>query len=216
MVRAYRLAMVFGLLGAALLLNPIYLYPSGGGEVETTYTFQGIDRNEEAVQALSDADPVLTCPGSRSCRLEEAVLEQGPVEYSERVERGSRYAVVRIDSNWYRPSNEATGNTTALTLRAVDAMEAVDLAAVPASEAGPRVREGTASGSVTVYGSTEFGFESDAIFARSGDYYYVSERSSSPHWTGGRTLEFVRLVLFVAGFGLLLYAGRRVRPSVRE
>lgn len=214
MTQIYPLVIVIGLLGVGLLLNPLYLYPSGGGEVETTYTFEEIDRNEEAVQALSDADSVLTCPGSRNCRLEEAIHERGSLEYAHRIQRDGRYAVVRIGSNWYRPVSESTGNTTVLTLRSVDAMEAVEIAAVPVSEAGPPVEEGTSTGTVTVYGSSEPAVESDAVFARSGDYYYyyyVSEQSSSPHWTGGGILEFARLVLLVAGIGLLVYAGRRLR-----
>lgn len=212
----HRVAIVVGLLGVALLLNPIYLYPNGGGDVATTYTLQQIESEEEAVQALSSAPTVLTCPGARACRLEENVQERETVEYSSRVEGASRYDVVRIESNWYRPENDVSGESTTLTLQSVDVFEAVEQAAIPATETIPEVREGIESGSVTVYSTTVPSFERDAIVAQGGEHYFVSERSSSPHWTGGNALEFVRVVIFALGIGALLYAGGRLRRPAGE
>lgn len=86
-------------MGVALVSNPLFLYPDGGGEDSITYRVEGISNETTARQALGLDQRVLECPSERPCAIEERVLEAGAVSYDGRVQRGQSYPVVSIDSD---------------------------------------------------------------------------------------------------------------------
>lgn len=207
------LALFAALIGVTLLLNPLYLYPGGGG-VEHTYEVDLIDDQAAADRALNESEDVLVCPGERACRLETDVLERGGVEADGQIWRHSRYAVVGIDSSWYRTTTEQREGTTVLALEPVDALAAVEHAAVSATARSPAVAEAVDGGSVTVRDREVESFRRGEIVERGGEYYAVVEHRSSGHWTADDyALPVLRLALITFGCAALLVAAALLRSD---
>lgn len=211
------LAILAALLGVGLLLNPVYLYPDGGGETSQTYEFAEIDDEEAAIHALSRSDAVLQCPGERACKLERDVLEAGSVEYEASMRRGQRYDVVAMDDELYLPVDEYddTGTTT-LSLEPLEPREAIEHVAVDAADRPPAVAEGVETGSVTLVGDELESSDRGEILAHDGGYYYVTDYSTRSHWTGDYGLFVARLALFTAGGSALLVAAALLRRDARS
>lgn len=214
------LAIALVLLGGALVANPLYLYPEGGGDFKKTYHVERIENESVASQALGLSDQVLSCPGERPCALETRVLESGGVEYDGYLPPGDDYShaldrknprwypVVRIGGETYLPEAESADETIELRLVEADDTEAVERAAVPADERSPEVREAVETGSVTVYGERVDAFERGEIIEHDGEYFYrAGYVVVAGHWTGGPLLAGLRAVLFVVGCGLLVRSG---------
>lgn len=201
------------LLGIGLIFNPFYLYPSGGGEWETTYRVTSIENEMMAHQALGLSEEVLGCPSDRPCALEQRVLEDGAVESDVPVygDDPPWYSVVVTENGTYVPVQGVEDNTTVLTLEEVTPMKAVERIAVPADERPETVQEAVETGSVTVYGESIETFERNEVLEHDGEYYYQTGVQSSPHWTGDGGLSLARTLLFLVGSGLLAYSGWRFR-----
>lgn len=206
---AFRPAII-ALVGVALLLNPYYLFPDGGGHAAITHQVERVDDDAAAEAALLASERVLHCPGERPCALEREVLDAGAVEYELNRSVGDRrpYDVVWMDGRTYRPEETTEDGTMTLELDEIDRTSAVELAAVPAAERSDAVRAAVDTGSVTVYGDRVPAFERNEIVERDGEYYYhegVERRGV--HWAGGLWLAALRGILTVGGIGALLWAG---------
>lgn len=211
------------LLGFGLVLNPLYLYPDGGGDSEVTYYVDTIENETAAEAAIQSSEQVLHCPGERPCALETRVLENGAVEYDgvvddyredPRVDHPPWYPVVRIEGEVYLPESEYRGNRTILTLSDISYMEAVEHTAVDSAERSEEVREAAETGSVTVHGEQIEDFERNRIIEHEGEYYWTYRyKKSGGHWTNDGHLAAVRSVLFALGSGLLVYTGWNVRNT---
>ncbi|AFZ73828.1 hypothetical protein [Natronobacterium gregoryi] len=202
------------LLGVGLLLNPLYLYPDGGGAPERTYHVTQVENETMAQQALGLSEDVLDCPGGRSCALERDVLENGSVETDAFVYESNEasYSVVRIEGETYVPESHLEENGTVLTLENVTPLEAVERAAVSTEQRSELVRETVETGSITVYGEQIGSFERNEILEHDGDYYYRHGLEwSGGHWTADPSLVTVRVVLTLLGSGLVAYSGWRLR-----
>lgn len=213
MPRHVEIAVLLALVGVALLLNPLYLYPDGGGP-ERTYEAEQIEGESAASDALSRSDDALVCPHERACRLEREVLERGGLEYDGRAREGPRYDVVQLDGRWYLPRAESSGENVTLDLRSVDALAAVEHVAVPASDRSPAVVDVVESGSTTVHGGALEPASRGEIVRHDGQHYAVVERQYRDHWTAGDyVLPFARIALVVFGGAALLVAGVLLRAD---
>jgi len=192
------------LVGIGLLLNPLYLYPAGGGPYEMTYQVEEIETEADAIRTLNQATVVLDCPAERPCVLEQRVLKQGPIRYDEPVQRGQSYEVVQIDGSWYRPVNQVENDTTVLTLESIGRQTAVEHAAIDVDNASTNVATAINTGSVTVYGKRIETFERGAIVESGGRHYYKAGFRYRTHWTGGGGLTLVRAALVLLGAGVLV------------
>lgn len=199
--------------GVALLANPLYLYPDGGGHYAATYHVETVDDESSAMQAIGLSERVLECPVDRPCALEATIAEDGAIESEHRIRPDERrYPVVVIGDGLYRPVERYGNDTVVLDLDAVSPREAVESAAVPASEFGADVDTAVETGSVTVYGEQVEAFERGAIVAHDDEYYYrAGYELRGGHWTGGFGLPVARSLLLAIGGGLLAYAGWRYR-----
>ncbi|WP_247729619.1 hypothetical protein [Halovivax limisalsi] len=212
-------------LGLALLLNPFYLYPDGGGDFKVTYHVVEIGNESGAEAALQQSEQVLHCPGERPCALERQILETGSVEYDGFIEdyeaaradpRTSEaprlYPVVSIEGDLYLPESEYVDNRSILTLSNVSGMEAIEHASVDAADRSTEVREAVETGSVTVYGEHIDDFEQNLIIEHDGSYYWQHRyHFRGGHWTGDGGLWGARALLYTLGGGLLAYSGWRLR-----
>ena len=204
------------LLGIVLVLNPLYLYPDGGGH-ERTYQVDTIENETMADMAISRSEKVVTCPGVRLCATEELILQEGSVEYEGHVqsfddrfiqfEDPGWYPIVKIGRQPYLPKHEYDGEVSTLTLEEVSYMEAVEYVSEPAEDRPAEVREAASTGSVTVHGEPIEDFERYAIIEYDGDYYMRTAFSGTSHWTEDWLL-FARALLYSLGVGLIFYAGR--------
>lgn len=206
------LALFAALIGVTLLLNPLYLYPGGGG-VEHTYEVDRIDDEAAADRALTESEDVLVCPGERACQLETSVLERGAVEADGQIWRHSRYVVVGLESSWYRTATEQREGTTVLALEPVDALAAVEHAAVSATARSSAVAEAVDRGTVTVLDREVESFRRGEIVERSGEHYDASDVTQSSTVLGDRELGVARLALFLFGGAALLVAGALLRAD---
>lgn len=204
MVRRIEIAFVV-CLGIGLLLNPVYLYPDGGGPKRT---YEAIELSDAQVASteLANADEVLICPGPRACALETRIVTEGSVEFGGPVDGDRAYDAVRIEDQWYLPRAEMDGNTTTLSLQPVTVMEATAAVAEPIDQHGDAVHRAVDGGTVTTYGERVPAFERYAVMEADGDYYILVPGSSSTHWTDGNGLLFARLVLSAFGAGSLVLA----------
>lgn len=201
---------ILALLGIALVANPLYLYPDGGGHYEATYEVERINDKETATTALQASEQVLHCPGERPCALEEEILDAGSVEYDLDHQEGDQrwYRVIWMDGDTYAPSETYDDETIVFTLEEVERMEAVERVAVPATERSEEVREAVETGSVTVYGEQVEDFEQHMIIEHDGEYYHRARYEvRGGHWTANWALPSVRMALFALGGGLLVYSG---------
>lgn len=220
MARQYWI-LVPALLGVALVLNPIVLYPGGGG-VERTYHVEQIENETAAAVAIihaEDQKSIVDCPGVRLCALEEQILKEGSVEYDGHLqwfeepwtsyERPGWYPVVRIDSQPYLPEHESGEDGTVLTLTEITHMDAAKHVAVSTADRPPEVQEAVETGSVTVHGERIGAFERGEIIEHDGEYYRPTRFTMRSHWTDGNALIVVRSVLYAIGIGLLTFSGWR-------
>lgn len=221
------------LVGIALLLNPVYLYPDGGGNVRH---YEAVEIGEHnALYVLQANDRALECTmwQRRSCKLEADVLAAGTLRYDIGVLRGGAaagtstwsrddrpYDAVRIGGrNWYVPEADVRNGTANLSLRAVSELGAVRAVARDASSVSPDVR------SVIERGSLDSHRELDGVESRrghgegtvvedDGTLYLVTYRGTSHHWTDD--LAAVRIALIAVGTGLVLGAGYRLHRRTIE
>lgn len=210
------------LLGIILVLNPFYVYPDGTDR-QVTYTTEPIENESMATTAISRSDKVVSCPGVRLCATEEAVIEEGAIEYDghvasfresvEQYEDPGWYPIVRIGDELYRPEHESGENATVLMLSAVDAMEAVEYTAVPVDRFSDDVREAVETGSVTLSGEFVDAFERNEIIEYQGDYYTHASRSSSSRSIDDSGLLVIRTGLYALGIGLLVRSGWRLKET---
>jgi hypothetical protein len=202
-----RYGAVLLLVGIGLLLNPLYLYPGGGGQTELTYSPQQIGNESTALQTLGTSEEVLACPRERSCALEQEILRSGGVRVESQV-RNHGYEVVSANGSYYLPANESVEGGVVLTLTELQPMEAVRASAVDAEQTFPRFGEAVDDGSTTVLTDREEQLiaETGSVLSYDGEYYRIDGYRVSSHWTGGGTLALVRGVLWVSGMVLIAIA----------
>lgn len=221
------------LLGIALLLNPVYLYPDGGGNVRH-YEATPIDENN-AYHALRASDRALECSTwqRRICKLEADVLAAGTLSYDVGVLRGGAlngsptwsddrpYDAVRLEANWYVPEREVENGTADLSLRRVSEQGAARAVARDASSFSPAVRTVIERGSLDVQreidgvnGSGSGVLGDSAIVTADGTTYLVTHRGTSYHWS--TDLPGIRVGLIAVGVVLVLGAGYRLHRRTIE
>jgi hypothetical protein len=206
--------LLYVVVGIVLLLNPFYLYPDGGGKNLVTYTLTEIESEAEAKQALSLSDDVLECPNTRSCVLEERVLEEGEVRYNGTIQNGPPYSIVWIRGLWYRPVTEVRSNSSVLTITELTPMQAVEHASIPEEEISDARIKPITGGNVTILGEPVQILEQGQIIESGSTYYYTTSTRSRDHWTGGALLPLVRAVLVVLGCGAVLRGGIVMRGKL--
>jgi len=215
MSREYWIALAI-VAGTGLILNPLYLYPDGGGR-ERTYEVEKIQTESEAEIAIIHSERVVECPGLRLCAAEERVLTNSSIVYNGHLDsfEGSSiqnrdpgwYPVLRIDGKPYLPKHENIKNGTVLKLADISNLQAVEYTAIPAEERAAEVREAIEAGSITVYGDQIQAFEHDEILAHKGEYYRSGGVTGNTHWSGTILLELFRAILYVSGIALVFISG---------
>lgn len=224
---------LIALLGLALLLNPVYLYPDGGGDVRH---YEAVEIGEHnAFYVLNANDRALECTRwqRRSCKLEADVLAAGTLSYDIGVLRGGTaagtstwshddrpYDAVRIGGrNWYVPEADVRNGTANLSLRQVSEQGAVRAVARDVSSVPPDVRRVVERGSLDVHREIDSvdsrrGHGMGTVVEDDGTLYLVTYRGSSHHWTDD--IVGVRIALIAVGAGLVLGAGYRLHRRTIE
>jgi hypothetical protein len=205
--------------GGALVLNPVYLFPDGGGEVKVTYSVSEIPADSPPEQALGIDERILQCPSQRTCALEEPLATNGSIQYEGPVYQRAPYSVVNIEGELYQPRNESGTGTTTLSLEPITAMEAVEILAIPADELGPNVQTAVETGSVTVYDEAANipAFDRGWVIEHDGRYYWQDRvTGTTTYWERPSVVLLFRVVLWSLGIALLLYAGRAYDRANRK
>ncbi|MGB9957130.1 hypothetical protein ACOZ4B_12170 [Haloferax prahovense] len=220
MNRENRLAVVFLLLGVALLANPLYLYPDGVS-YEKTYTYEA-----SAVDYLphtSDAFYRVKSCGwnplqSAECAAIIDMARGDPVELELDPDRGVdpefwSFDYVRADGRYFEPNATLDGRTLTLSLHPVSTETVKRTLAEDLDESPRYVREAIRDGSSTVTESELYEPETHYV-AFEGRYYVVEPVESERVPTGwgwkapsDAAIEAMRLAAWIGGVACVWRAG---------
>jgi hypothetical protein len=217
----YRRALALGVLGVALLANPLYLYPKNVS-AETTYTFEATPTERIPERADTLRIDIETCAmyplQSVDCAVAREMARGDSVDLSlrpdETVSRDLSHAdFVRTLDGYHRPNVTVDDETLRVTLEPVSRETVRAAAAENVSETPPHVRRAVENGTATVGGDDLY--EARNHYVYDGETYYLVEAVESrdrPTGWGWRepsqtAVEAMRLAAWAGGVICLWRAG---------
>ncbi|WP_152421961.1 hypothetical protein [Natrialba chahannaoensis] len=190
------------IIGLVLILNPVYLYSSGGG-IEYNYKPIELNSTDSVENALVESDRVVECPGNRVCELEQEALVDNSSNNIRQSQYESPYDVVKIDDGWYITIYDP--NDQGSQLKEVTAMEAAKTVATPAGEYSTTVQTAIENDEHTVYGKQIAAYERGEVVEYNEDIYLITIEESR-HWTQENSLSIVRILLISLGSFTMIFA----------
>lgn len=242
----HRRALLFCLLGVALLANPLYLYPENVS-YETTYTYEATETDRIPHHADIDTE-IERCSligvGSDTCVVARDMASGEPVEVpledSEETAENLRddlfweYDFVSVGSSYYEPNVTVANRAVRLSLDPVAEQTVRETAAEPLDETPRYVRWAVENGTVNVT-EEQVPYEARYFYVEHENTYYLVEPVRServPTGWGWRepsdvAVDAMRLVGWIGGVALIWRAGewsergrraqeRREREATRD
>ena len=212
------------IVGVALVLNPVYLYPEGVPTVEKK-TFEVAETN---VTTPITNDDILECTGDINYRACVQALRIGyngseaitdlPAELGITGEMYYSWDFVRFEEGYARPTAASTeDDTVVIGFEPVDTETVIAEAATPYDVAPKVIQETVQGGTATLqtqytdYDERDPALEANTwVVNRNGSFYHVSlsGRSESYLFPAWLLSPLVRLAAFIGGIVLAFEAAR--------
>lgn len=165
---------LWAVLLVALAANPVWFFPQAD---EPATSYRAVEMTDENRFRYAESHPeTLECYTGlgRACAFETAVLQNGTVLNSTRVETGDAidYQYVVFSSGFYEPAMERSGERVRLTLEPRSVEAVVRNLSYPYAEATDQARTVVRNGNVTLHGDIP---DRDRIVRRDETYYYLRD-----------------------------------------